>query len=183
MARRGIRIAVFAAAALGLAAASVAQTSAYRPGPQNIQLPPGWEARFIRYTTVDNDQRRIVRNIFINPEAYFAARSGEPLPYGSLVLLADQRARAAPDGTLLRDANGRLIPEPGWLAVNAQQKERGWGEGYAANMRNGEWEYARFNGDGTRNNGPVEACFTCHLQNVANQDFTFTTWPYFRARP
>lgn len=181
MRRIALTAAAFAAL-LGLGAASLAQTRAYTPGPANIQLPPDWEARFIRYTTVDNDQRRIVRNVFINPEAYFAARAGQPLPYGTLVLLADQRARAAADGTLLRDAHGRLIPEPGWLLVNAQQKERGWGEGYAANIRNGEWEYARFNGDGTRNNGPVEACFTCHLQNVANQDFTFTTWPYFRDR-
>lgn len=170
------------AALAGAGGAVLAQTRAYAPGPANIQLPADWEARFIRYSTVDNEQRRIVRNIFINPEAYFAARAGEPLPYGTLVLLADQRARAAPDGTLLRDAGGRLIPEPGWLGVNAQQKERGWGEGYAQTIRNGEWEYARFNGDGTRNNGPVEACFTCHLQNVANQDFTFTTWPYFRQR-
>lgn len=165
-----------------VAAAAVAQTRAYTPGPANIELPGDWQTRFIRYSTVENEQRRIIRNIFINPEAFAAARPGEPLPHGTLVIMADQRARAAADGTLLRDANGRLIPEPAWISIAAQQKERGWGEGYAANIRNGEWEYARFNGDGTRNNGPVEACFTCHLQNVANQDFTFTTFAYFRNR-
>ena len=186
MMRAPIRLALCATVALGLfaglAAISSAQQRAYTPGPANIQLPPDWETRFIRYQTLDNEQRRIVRNIFINPEAFMAARAGQPLPYGTLVLLADQRARAGADGALLRDANGRLIPAPAWLSVGAQQKERGWGEGYAANIRNGEWEYARVNGDGTRNNGPVEACFTCHLQNVANQDFTFTTWPYFQNR-
>ncbi len=182
MARRRIRLAALAVAAFGLAAVAAAQTRPYAPGPANIQLPADWEARFIRYTTLDNEQRRIVRNLYINPEAFAAARPGEPLPYGTLVIIADQRARAGADGALLRDGNGRLIPERGWVNIGAQQKERGWGEGYATNIRNGEWEYARFNGDGTRNNGPVEACFTCHLQNVANQDFTFTTWPYFRAR-
>ncbi|HYF09431.1 MAG TPA: cytochrome P460 family protein [Acetobacteraceae bacterium] len=180
---RRIGTTAFAAAALaGAAAAGYAQTRAYTPGPANIELPADWSTRFIRYQTVDNEQRRIVRNIYINPEAYFAARAGQPFPYGTLLILADQRARAAPDGTLLRDAAGRLIPEPAWIAINAQQKERGWGEGYPPNIRNGEWEYARFNGDGTRNNAPVEACFTCHLQNVPNQDFTFTTWPYFANR-
>ena len=180
--RRPIATLAAALVLAGTAAAGYAQTRAYAPGPANIELPADWQSRFIRYGTVDNEQRRIVRNLYINPEAYFAARAGQPLPYGAFVILADQRARAAPDGTLLRDANGRLIPEPAWIGINVQQKERGWGEGYPATIRNGEWEYARFNGDGTRNNGPVEACFTCHLRNVANQDFTFTTWPYFQGR-
>lgn len=166
----------------GLAAASLAQTRAYTPGPANITLPSGWETSFIRYSTVENEQRRIIRNIFINPEAFAAARAGQPLPYGTLIIMGDQRARAGADGALLRDANNRLIPEPAWISFGVQQKERGWGEGYAANIRNGEWEYARFNGDGTRNNGPVEACFTCHLERVPNQDFTFTTWPYIQNR-
>ncbi len=169
------------AAALAIAAlgAAMAQPRAYAPGPQNITLPPDWQQRFIRYTTVDKPDRRIIRNIYINPEAYAALRPGAPIPYGAIVIMADQRARLDGAGQPLLDGNGRLIPEPAFIAVAAQQKERGWGEGYGPELRNGEWEYARFNPvSGERLDGPLNACFTCHLQARAQQDFTFTTWDY-----
>lgn len=168
--------AAFAAAALG---AAMAQPRAYTPGPHNVALPPDWQQRFIRYTTVDKPDRRIIRNIYINPEAYAALRPGEPIPYGALLIMADQRARLDGAGRPLLDGNGRLIPEPAFIALAAQQKERGWGEGYGPELRNGEWEYARFNPvSGERIEGPLNACFACHLQARAQQDFTFTTWDY-----
>ena len=47
---------------------------------------------------------------------------------------------------------------------------------------NGSWEYARFNPDGSRHGGPVEACFTCHLEKRAGQDFVFNLWDYVQGR-
>lgn len=168
-----------AAIAAAIGTAALAQTRPYTPGPQNIDLPADWQARFIRYTTVDNPTRRIIRNIYINPEAFGALRANAPLPYGTLVIMADQRARLDAQGNVLLDAHGRLIPEPAFIAIAAQQKERGWGEGYGPEMRNGEWEYAAFNPQtGARVERPLNACFTCHLQARAQQDFTFTTWDY-----
>nr|WP_246504151.1 cytochrome P460 family protein [Plastoroseomonas arctica] len=159
----------------------MAQTP-YRPGPHNIVLPADWQARFIRTITVDSAARRIIRTIYVNPEAFAAARPAQPLPDGTFLIMADQRARLDADGTPLRDSVGRFIPEPGWIAIAAQQRNRGWGEGYPPTLRNGEWEYARFNGDGSRNNGPVEACFTCHLVTRAQQDFSFGFWDFVQAR-
>ncbi|MEO3474973.1 cytochrome P460 family protein [Roseomonas sp. CAU 1739] len=175
------RTAILTAALLTgvLATAAIAQQRPYTTGPQNIELPADWQQRFIRYSTVDNPTRKIIRNIYINPEAYAALRPGEPMPYGALVIMADQRARLDTQGNPLLDANGRMIPEPTFIAIAAQQKERGWGEGYGPELRNGEWEYARFNpATGGRVEGPLNACFTCHLQARAQQDFTFTTWDY-----
>lgn len=181
--RPAILAAALAASGLAAAAAVAQQPRNYTPGPENITLPADWAQRFIRYSVVDHRERKLVRHIFINPDAFARLRAGEPLPYGSLVILADLRARVDAQGNPLLDQQGRFIPEPGpWLSVNAQQKERGWGEGYGPDKRNGEWEYARFNADGTRNNAPVDACFTCHLQNRAQQDFTFTTSDYAQTR-
>ena len=78
--------------------------------------------------------------------------------------------------------SGRFIPEPGWIAIGAQQKEAGWGEGYGPDLRNGEWEYAAFDGAGARRNIPLNSCFGCHLQARAQQDFNFTWWDYAQAR-
>ncbi|WP_198372727.1 cytochrome P460 family protein [Roseomonas rosulenta] len=164
-------------AALGSAA--LAQQRAYSPGPHNIELPADWQQRFIRYTTVDRPDRKIIRNMYVNPEAFAALTAGQPLPYGTLAIMADQRARVDAQGNVLLDGNGRLIPEPAFIAIAAQQKERGWGEGYGPELRNGEWEYAVFNPQtGAWVDRPLNACFTCHLQARAQQDYSFTTWDY-----
>jgi hypothetical protein len=163
-----------------LAAAALAQ--GYTPGPQNITLPADWEARFIRYATVDKPDRKIIRHLYVNPEAFNGAKPGEPLPYGTLIIMADTRARQDAGGTPLTDHSGRFIPEPGWIGVFVQQKERGWGEGYPPEKRNGEWEYARFNPDGSRNPGALDGCFTCHLQRRVAQDFAFDFWDYVQKR-
>ena len=89
------------------------------------------------------------------PEAFEGATPGEPLPYGTVIIMADTRARVDAQGNPLVDHSGRFIPVPGWIAVAVQQKERGWGEGYGPEKRNGEWEYARFMGDGRRNPASV----------------------------
>ncbi len=64
---------------------------------------------------------------------------------------------APPDGTPLRDRQGRLIPEPGGIALGVEAK------------RNGTWHDARFPGDGRRN----EARVTCHIQTRSKADFAF----------
>ena len=94
---------------------------------EEIELPAGWETRFIRYATLDNPTRKIVRNFYVNPEAFAAAKPGVPLPDGTLIILADNKARLGADGTPLLDQQGRLIPEPGWAAIGVQEKRAGWG--------------------------------------------------------
>jgi hypothetical protein len=178
--RRIITQGLLMAALLG-GGMALAQT-AYRPGPHNITLPQDWETRFIRYATVDNAQRKIVRHLYVNPEAFAAARPGQALPDGTLIIMADTAVRLGPDGTPLLDQQGRLIPVPGWIAMGVQEKRPGWGEGYPPEKRNGTWEYARFFGDGRRNDASVEACFTCHINTRAQQDFAFNFWDYVQAR-
>jgi hypothetical protein len=175
-----------AAAALGLVAlgavAAAQPRTPYAPGPQNIELPADWQTRFIRYATVDKPDRKIIRHMYVNPEAYAATRAGEPAPHGTLLIMADTRARLDPQGNPLLDTSGRFIPEPGWIAIGAQQKEAGWGAGYGPEQRNGEWEYAAFTGSGERRNISLNNCFGCHLQARAQQDFNFTYWDHAQAR-
>lgn len=177
----------FVFALLLVAGAAVAQISAPRLGPLNIELPADWSQRFIRFATVDKDDRRIIRHLYVNPEAYFAARPGEALPFGTVIVMADHRARTGPDGALLRDHRNRLIPEAAPFVVAVQEKRQGWGEGYSPELRNGNWEYARFNPDLTRPAGAdtpqsMRACFACHIQARAAQDFAFDFWDHVQAR-
>ncbi len=167
----------FAATVLGAAA-----QAPYRPGPHNIELPMDWQSRFIRYATVDKPDRKIIRHIYVNPEALSEARAGAPAPHGTMLIMADTRARVDAAGQPLLDSAGRFIPEPGWIALAAQRKEAGWGEGYGPELRNGEWEYAAFDGAGNRRAVSLNSCFSCHLQARAAQDYNFTFWDYAQAR-
>jgi hypothetical protein len=167
---------------VALAAAAVhAQAPAYRPGPHNISVPADWQASFIRYATVDKPDRKIIRNIYVNPEAFAQIRKGEPFPDGTLIVMADQRARLDADGNPLLDTSGRFIPDPPIIAIGVQQKRRGWGEGYGPDKRNGDWEYASFTPDLQLRDVNLNGCFACHLPRAA-QDYTFTTWEYAQAR-
>jgi Cytochrome P460 len=179
--RRLALLALLPVLAMG-AGAAIAQHGPYTPGPHNISLPPDWEARFVRYATVDKPDRKIIRHLYVNPEAFAAAKPGQPLPDGTIIIMADARARLGADGSPLQDQQGRFIAQPGWTAIAVQEKQPGWGEGYGTEKRNGTWEYARFTGDGSRNDAPVEACFTCHLQTRPQQDFAFNFWDYVQAR-
>ena len=160
---------------------ALAQRS-YTPGPANITLPADWQARFIRYAVVERVDRKQVMQMYVNPEAYAAAKPGEPLPQGTLLVMAAYRARLGPDGTPLRDQQGRMIPEATATGYNVQEKQPGWGEGYGPERRNGEWEYARFQADGSRNDGSVDSCFSCHLQTRPQQDFAFNFWDDVQTR-
>lgn len=183
-----MRVSMLAGAvALGLVAvggmgAGAQPRAPYTPGPHNIELPADWQSRFIRYATVDKADRKIIRHMYVNPEAYAATRAGQPAPEGTLIIMADTRARLDAQGNPLLDTSGRFIPEPGWIALGVQQKEAGWGEGYGPDQRNGNWEYAAFDGSGARRNVPLNSCFGCHLGARAQQDFTFTYWDHAVAR-
>jgi hypothetical protein len=178
-----MRAALPAALAALIALSAMTQPQApYTLRPHNIALPPDWDTLFIRYATVDKADRKIIRQLYVNPEAYAATRPGAPAPHGTLLIMADTHARLDAQGNPLRDAAGRFIPEPGWIAIAAQQKQAGWGEGYGPEMRNGAWEYAAFDGRGQRRDIRLNACFGCHFGARAEQDFNFTLWDHVQGR-
>lgn len=138
--------------------------------PPDIALPPDWEQRFIRYAMVDDTDRDLVRHIHIDPAAYAGLRAGAPAPEGTLLVMADARARRDAAGRPIRDAAGRFVAEPGWIAIYTQSKEAG------------DWRFAAFDGAGRRRDVSLAPCATCHAQARAAEDHTFTLWDYAAMR-
>ncbi|MFC3284544.1 cytochrome P460 family protein [Litchfieldella rifensis] len=164
---------------LAVAATSLAAVVALA-GPEKVAFPENYAGTFVRYTTVDKPERDppIIRFMYINTDALAAAQPNEPLPHGTVVVMEDHEAELADDGKPVRDTNGRFIPTDEITNVFVQEKQQGWGAEYPEEKRNGEWEYAWFQPDGTRQaDQSMDSCFECH-QQVADQDFTFTTWPF-----
>jgi hypothetical protein len=158
-----------------------ASAQTYTPGPANITIPADYQTRFVRYSVVDKPDRKIIRYLFVNPEAFDALKKGEPSPDGTVIVMEDHGAKLDAAGNPLLDQQGRFIPLVPVLAVAIQEKRKGWGVGYADDKRNGEWEYARWDAKGERAPASMDACFKCHLPRAA-QDFNFTLWDYAQAR-
>jgi hypothetical protein len=146
-------------------------------GPERVGYPTGFETGYVLYNTVDRPDRKRIRFMYVKPEADKVARPGEPAPDGTVLVMADRNAKLDASGNLARDAEGRLVPEGGFTAVFVMEKQFGWGQDQPPDMRNGDWDYAAFKPDGTRNTeAKTSGCFACHNNRPA-RDFTFT---YFK---
>ena len=89
-------------------------------------------------------------------------------------------ARTDDRGEPRRDRNGR--PVRGDLtAVFVMEKRAGWGAEYPDDLRNGEWEYARFTADGRSGPTDTRACLACHKPKAAH-DYVFSSEKLIGAR-
>jgi Cytochrome P460 len=163
--------------AAGAAFAAILVAGPLLAGPERVAFPKGFEANWVLYNMVDRPDRKRVRFMYVNPEANAAARAGEPLPDGTVLVMADRNAKLDASENPVLDAEGRIVPEGGFTAIFVMEKQFGWGQGQPPEMRNGDWDYAAFKADGTLSaETDTGGCFACHNNRPAH-DFTFT---YFK---
>lgn len=151
-------------------------------GPDKVGFPEGYTTTFVRYATVDKPERDppIVRFFYVNPDALAAASPGKPAARGTVLIMEDHKAELDANDKAITDRNGRFIPTDAITNVFVQEKGEGWGAEYPPETRNGEWEYAWFEADGSRKVGDFvkfDGCRECHA-GVSDQDFNFTFAPF-----
>ncbi|CCH07579.1 cytochrome P460 family protein [Achromobacter xylosoxidans] len=135
-----------------VATAAVAATVAWAQGNDRVAFPANYKDG-LHYTTVERGNIR--EEIYANREVIEAAKKGQPLPSGSVITMEDYR-----DGRLFR--------------YIVMEKRTGWGERYAEDVRNGDWEFQSFQPDHTVNRSEnVTRCMGCHKAQDKN-DFVFT---------
>jgi hypothetical protein len=157
------RVLIVAAAFLLLAVPTVA-------GPEKVMFP--LYQNHVLVTIVDRPDVKEVRDVYATPEAVKTARAGGPLPSGTVLTLVHFKARVNDKDEPVKDPNGRLV-KGNLDRIGVMEKRTGWGAEYPDDIRNGEWEYALFRPDGTRNEAAnIKACFQCHKPKDA-QDFVF----------
>lgn len=165
---------VTAACALGIAGA----LGAVRADTDRVAYPQGYGTAFVRYLQVDRPDRPGTRFMYMSRPAFDAARPGEPLPDGTVLVMEDHAVRVDDAGRPVRDAQGRFIATDAVTNVFVMEKRSGWGADRPPESRNGDWDYAWFEPDGARKAGKtMDGCFACHA-NRAGRDFTFTAWTY-----
>ncbi|TSC63822.1 MAG: hypothetical protein G01um1014106_374 [Parcubacteria group bacterium Gr01-1014_106] len=141
-------------------------------GPEKIAFPQ-YQTHLL-YTVVDRPDIKEIRDVYVIPAAAKMAKPGQPLPNGTVLTFVHFKAKVNETGALVKDPNGRLVR--GELdRIGVMEKRTGWGIEYPEDIRNGEWEYALFRPDGTRNDkANIKGCFQCHKPLPSGQDFVFT---------
>ena len=142
-------------------------------GPEKITFPKDY-ASWERYAQVDRYDNKQYRELYANPDVVKAVRAGKPIPDGTVLAMAIYAAEVDEQGNPVKDDKGRF-KKAKLTGVTVMEKRAGWGEEYAPELRNGNWEYASFMPDGTPNPSAADTkpCLTCHKPHE-KQDFVIS---------
>jgi len=143
-------------------------------GPENIRFPEDFD-KGVMYATVDRYDIKQYRELWSTPAGVKAVREGKPITSGTVLTVVQYAAKQDDKGNLVKDANGRFV-KGDLVGFGVMEKRTGWGAGYPAAWRNGEWEYAAFTKDRKPNekaNAGIQACFVCHKPHEG-QDFVMS---------
>jgi cytochrome c553 len=148
----------------------------------SISIPENYSSVFTRYHVADDLNAKTIASYYANDVAINAARSGLPLPDGSMIVAQHSKAKLASDGNPLFDESGRLTPDRVTSLV-AMARERAAGATIPILLRNGDWRYAAFTPDRNERSGLNYAeCFACHLP-LARSNYIFTNTELYARHP
>lgn len=148
-------------------------TLGLRAGGDLVKFPEGYD-RGVLYATVDRADNKQYRELYINKEAAEAAKSGKPLPSGTVITLVAYKAKLDEKGEPVKTAGGRFVSSGDLVAINVMEKRDGWGGEYPAELRNGEWEYQSFTpAKAVNTKANLKGCFECHKPKD-KEDYLFT---------
>lgn len=137
---------------LELLGIAISITPAFAQGNDRVSFPETYKSG-VHYSTVDRGGIREV--LYTSRDAIDAAKKGQPLPDGTVILMEDYRG-------------GRLF------RYVAMEKRKGRGERHADDIRNGDWEFQSFAPDRSVNRSEnVTRCMSCH-KGQADTDYLFT---------
>lgn len=141
-------------------------------GPELVQFPGDYKTSFEQYSSRDRQAKKQIVDLYANAVATESAKDGAPLDPGSVLVMEVYKAKTDDQGNVVTKADGGF--EKGALAaIVAMEKRAGWGTDYAEDVRNGEWEYAKFSPDGVLAGADATACLQCH-KPLAASDFLFS---------
>lgn len=138
-----------------------------------IAFPENYRETYTNYLSLDRvqNQDQVIR-LFANSIAMQGPGDDGKLPFGSILIAEIFNARLDSDNEVITSSLGRRIR--GELAlIGIMQREEGWGAQYPQAIRNGNWEYAAFNGDGSTADTDVITCVACHAP-LGKTNFLFS---------
>lgn len=145
-----------------------------KPREDRVGFPAGYETKFQSIRVANKTAKTLLGTIYANEKAASVGALGQlPYPNGSVIVMEWAQPLKSESDALLLDANG-LWRKGDVVRVDVMRRESGYGEGYGAEHRSGEWEFASYRPDGTPI--PLDAgvsCAACHRGATAERDFVF----------
>lgn len=154
------------------------QPFAAAPTPRysSVKLPQGYQTNFVHYATVQRSDGT-TRNIFINPEAVEALKTGDrDLPDYTIIVIEGFYALKDAAGAYLLDNNGRYETGAAFEMLHVLEKRYDWtAADFVSENRSGQWNFGSFDtANGNFFDENMSACFHCH--NATDRtDFLYST--------
>ncbi|MDB9524779.1 cytochrome P460 family protein [Oscillatoria sp. CS-180] len=140
--------------------------AAYDEMPENaetslrVRFPANYREQFVQYVTVDCPNSRIVRQMFVNPEALSALQTSDTPPSGTVLVMETHSAQPGSDGRLMPTRLNNVF---------VREKRDGW----RVNEDSGEWRSAWYSPQGSLVSNNQSSCTGCHTM-VRERDYLFT---------
>jgi len=171
--------AVVAAAALlaaGCTSTPVAPVAVVKDG--ELAVPAGYKSWPKFLSAIQRPDAKQVREIYMNPVAQ-KGTAATGFPNGTLFVMENYAAKANADGTLAAGPDGKLV-KGDLLRVFVMGKNPGWGQDVPDALKNGNWVYASYLGNGDKAAGDnLVTCRACHAPLTQSKDFVHRYDEYF----
>lgn len=167
---------------LALLLAACTSTTTPPPVAMNdgeLALPADYKTWPKFLSAVQRPDAKQVREIYMNPTAQ-QGTAAKGFPNGSVFVMENYAAAVKADGTLQRDAEGKLVKEK-LVSVFVQGKNVGWGDKAKPELANGNWIYSAYTPAGEKSTVSTDTCRVCHLPQ-ASKDFVHRYDEYFNTR-
>lgn len=135
-----------------------------------IAFPADYKKDMINYLSLDRTQNddQVIR-LFAPKSALDAAKKGGELPYGTVLVAEIYKAKKDDKGEVIESVLGRRVRDK-FAAIAVMQKEKGWGDKFAAEFKNGDWDFAIFSPKGERLvKKDLNKCRSCHAPHKETQ--------------
>ena len=142
-------------------------------GPELVELPTGYQDAFTHYAVINRPMKNQVVFTYANKVAVDSAQSSQILANGSVIVMEVYKAKLDEKGKPLSNDKGLYLKDA-MAAIVVMEKQKGWGNAYSEEIRNDDWEYAKYkqNKDKPINKDSIK-CLKCHKQ-VEKKDFIFS---------
>jgi cytochrome c553 len=148
--------------------AALAASADGQPAPSaaihsRMTFPANFPTGFTAYQDVVEDG--VLTRSYVNAVAWKAARAGQRLPDGSIILRVNYKAE--------KDAAGKEVAGA-VQSYNGMESRPGWGKDIPTLLRNENWDYALFTADRQPRGELNQAqCLACHKPAAADS-YVFT---------
>ncbi|MEM7246655.1 MAG: cytochrome P460 family protein [Acidobacteriota bacterium] len=131
-----------------------------------VAFPEGYRDTFTNYLSLDRVQNpdQVIR-LFANDTALRGPDENDELPFGSVIVGEVYKAKLDADGEVMVSGLGRRIRDE-LVLIAVMERGEGLGQGHAAELRNGHWEFAAYKPDGSVANKNLDTCRSCHAPLV-----------------